>query len=354
MNNSALTRPLGTTRQAGNSIRELLALTALTGLLLSLMLSAPAHGVTLKIATVAPEGTAWMKEMREAASRIKEQTSGRVLFKYYPGGVMGSSDTVLRKMRVGQLHGGAFTAGELAGRDPDLLLYGIPFMLNSADEADLLRKTLDPLVTAGLKDAGLAVVGISGGGFVNLFSDKPVRKASDLTNAKVWTPEGDVVSDLAFRMAGVSPVPLSLPDVYTALQTGALDTVVNTTAGAIAFQWHTKMKTMTDFPVAYVMGLMALDQRAFSRLSDEDQMIVQAEMAEAFSQIEATSAQDVVGAKQALKNQGIEIIALNETERADWLALGQRLMERLKTEQKFELEHLDIVISTLASSRVQE
>ncbi len=337
-----------------NALSRLWGMKALSIFLLSLVLSLPAHAVTLKIATVAPEGTAWMKEMRDAASRIKEQTSGRVLFKYYPGGVMGSSDTVLRKMRVGQLHGGAFTAGELAGRDPDLLLYGIPFMLNSSEEARVLRQTLDPLVTAGLKEAGLAVVGISGGGFVNLFSDKPVRQASDLIDSKVWTPEGDVVSDLAFRMAGVSPIPLSLPDVYTALQTGALDTVVNTTAGAIAFQWHTKMKTMTDFPVAYVLGLMALDQRVFARLSDADQQIVQTEMALAFSQIEATSGKDVIGAKQALKNQGIEIIDLTETERADWLGLGKKLMERLKTEQQFELEHLEVIIKALADSRSQQ
>lgn len=306
---------------------------------------------TLKIATVAPEGTAWMKEMRDAAERIKQQTDGRVLFKYYPGGVMGSSDTVLRKMRVGQLHGGAFTAGELAGREPDLLLYGIPFVFDSAEEAVAVRQTLDPLVSAGLKEAGLAVVGISGGGFVNLFSDHPIRQSADLKGSKVWTPEGDVVSDLAFRLAGVSPIPLSLPDVYTALQTGALDTVVNTTAGAIAFQWHTKMKYMTDFPVAYVLGMMALDQRTFARLSDADQKVVKAEMTLAFRQIEETSASDVIGARDALVNQGIKMVSLDEAQREQWLALGERLIGRLKEDSQFDFDHLDTLIDTLAEFR---
>ncbi len=323
----------------------------LTLLLIALCTCAGASAVTLKIATVAPEGTAWMQELRDAATRIKEKTEGRVLFKYYPGGVMGSSDTVLRKMRVGQLHGGAFTASELAGRDPDLLLYGIPFLFDSDEEAVSVRKTLDPLVTAGLADAGLTVVGISGGGFVNLFSNSPVRAADDLASAKVWTPEGDVVSDLAFRMAGVSPVPLSLADVYTALQTGALDTVVNTTAGAIAFQWHTKMKYMTDFPVAYVLGLMALDQRRFQRLTEADQQVVREEMALAFSRIESTNLKDVVDARDALVNQGIELVSLNATQREQWLGLGERLIQRLKDEAQFDLEHLDAMMETLAEVR---
>ncbi len=341
------THALPARRPGMKSLRCLFAIVALS-------FGSFASAVTFKIATVAPEGTAWMNEMRAAADRVSEQTDGRVKFKYYPGGVMGSSDTVLRKMRVGQLHGGAFTAGELAGRDPDLLLYGIPFMLNSRAEALAVREVIDPLVAQGLKEAGLAVVGVSGGGFVNLFSNKPVRQSADLSNAKVWTPEGDVVSDLAFRLAGVSPVPLSLPDVYTALQTGALDTVVNTAAGAIAFQWHTKMKYMTEFPVAYVLGLMALDQRTFSRLSEQDQLVVKTEMSQAFSAIEDTNVSDVAGARQALINQGIEMVSLSEAERTQWLALGELLIERLKQDQQFDLQHLDTMINALATFRASQ
>ena len=62
-----------------------------------------------KIATVAPDGSAWMREMRAAGDEIKAASEGRVELKFYPGGVMGSDATVLRKIRVGQLQGGAFT-----------------------------------------------------------------------------------------------------------------------------------------------------------------------------------------------------------------------------------------------------
>ncbi|MEW8584323.1 MAG: TRAP transporter substrate-binding protein DctP, partial [Candidatus Thiodiazotropha sp.] len=85
-------------------------------LLLSLLLLSPFSqaNTTLKIATLAPDGTSWMKEMRAAAKQIQQQTEGRVRIRFYPGGVMGNDNSVLRKIRVGQLHGGAVTGGGLS------------------------------------------------------------------------------------------------------------------------------------------------------------------------------------------------------------------------------------------------
>ena len=76
---------------------------------ISLALSALTVGaqtVELKVASVAPDGSGWMQEMRAGAETIREQTDGRVVIKFYPGGVMGNDGQVLRKIRVGQLQGG--------------------------------------------------------------------------------------------------------------------------------------------------------------------------------------------------------------------------------------------------------
>src|SRR5690606_35509804 len=65
----------------------------------------PAVAAELKVATIAPDGSHWMREMRAAAAEIEERTGGSVEIKFYPGGVMGNDAQVLRKIRVGQLHG---------------------------------------------------------------------------------------------------------------------------------------------------------------------------------------------------------------------------------------------------------
>jgi TRAP-type C4-dicarboxylate transport system substrate-binding protein len=92
--------------------------------------AATANAADIKIATVAPDGSRWMQQMRAGAEEVNARTSGRVTLKFYPGGVMGNDAQVLRKIRIGQLQGGAFTAGGLGERYPALNLYGIPLLFN--------------------------------------------------------------------------------------------------------------------------------------------------------------------------------------------------------------------------------
>src|SRR5690554_2515898 len=92
-------------------------------LLISAFAAVQAGAADLKIATVLPENTQWMKDMRAGAAEIRERTDGRVNFKFYSGGVQGNANKVLRKIKIGQLHGGAFTPTDLQQVYPDLNIY---------------------------------------------------------------------------------------------------------------------------------------------------------------------------------------------------------------------------------------
>ncbi len=102
-------------------------------------LAASLQAATIKIATVAPDGTAWMREMRAGADAVKKRTDGRVEIKYYPGGVMGDEPSVLRKIKIGQLQGGAFTGGELSAIVKDAQIYSLPFLFKNQEEVDKVR-----------------------------------------------------------------------------------------------------------------------------------------------------------------------------------------------------------------------
>ena len=102
-----------------------------------------AQAVTIKIATLSPEGTAWMKMLRRAAGNIKQRTDGAVQFKIYPGGVMGDDKAVLRKLRIGQLHGAALTSGGVMQPYQDIVLYNLPLTFSSAAEVDYVRESMD-------------------------------------------------------------------------------------------------------------------------------------------------------------------------------------------------------------------
>ena len=62
-----------------------------------------AEPLTIKFATVAPEGSTWMNTMKELEKTIREKTQGQVAFRLYAGGVAGDELDALRKIRIGQL-----------------------------------------------------------------------------------------------------------------------------------------------------------------------------------------------------------------------------------------------------------
>lgn len=272
------------------------------------LLPVAAHAVVFKIATLAPDGTSWMDEFRKGADEVKTRTDGRVEFRFYPGGVMGNDKSVLRKIRIGQLQGGAITGGGLAEIYPDAQIYSLPFMFHSLKEVDYVRKRMDPLIIAGLKKAGFTSFGISEGGFAYLMSNKPVRSAADLKSLKVWVPDGDNISRAAFEAVDVYPISLPLTDVLTGLQTGLIDTVASSPIGAIALQWHTQVKYLTDMPLVYLYGTLVVSNRAFDRLSPADQQVVKQVFGEVFKRLNSENRSDNAKAREALKAQGIQFV----------------------------------------------
>ena len=68
-----------------------------------------ASAAEIKIATLVPNQSQWMQDMRLAGKVIEERTEGRVKLKFYGGGTQGTEQAILRKIRIGQLHGGTFS-----------------------------------------------------------------------------------------------------------------------------------------------------------------------------------------------------------------------------------------------------
>ncbi|AVP98724.1 C4-dicarboxylate ABC transporter [Ahniella affigens] len=307
-----------------------------------------------KIATVAPDGTTWMKEMREAAANVKAQTEGRVEVKYFPGGVMGNDVAVLRKMKLGQLQGGAFTGGEISQVQGDIQIYSLPFLFDDLNEIAYVRKTMDAEVKQRLAAKGIVPLGIAGGGFAYLMSTKPLRNQHDLRASKVWVPQNDKIAQVAFEQSQVNPIPLPLGDVYTSLQTGLLETVGTTTSGAIIFQWHTKVKYAFDLPLTYVLGVFAVDKRPYDKLSPADRTVVDREFAQAFQDIELAAAKDNENAWQTLVKNGVSFVKPDATEHQAWIDVGVRTRDAMVANGGISKDLLDKILALKAEYQSQQ
>jgi TRAP-type C4-dicarboxylate transport system substrate-binding protein len=259
-----------------------------------------------------------MKTMRAAGEEIARRTEGRVNLRFYPGGVMGDYRAVLRKIRIGQLHGGAVTSGALTDVLSDSNIYGLPFLFRDLAEVDHVRSRIDPQIIDRLEKKGMVSFGFAGGGFSYLMSANPILTLSDARRSKVWTPEGDRVSETAFSALGISPIVLPLTDVLTGLQTGLVDTVASPAVGAIALQWHTQVRYLLDMPLTYIYGTLVISDKALRRLSADDRRHVHEVLGATFARMDRDNREEDRRAKAALAGQGIELLVPSTADRAGW------------------------------------
>ena len=323
----------------------------LTLTLLVLLTSPLMAATTLKIATIAPDGTSWMKQMRAAAKQIEQGTEGRVKLRFYPGGVMGNDKSVLRKIRVGQLHGGAITGGGLSAIYNDAQIYTLPFQFRDLSEVDAVRERMDEQILAGLQKAGFVSFGLSEGDFAYLLSNTPVKTTDDMRGLKIWIPEGDLINARMFEALGISPIPLPITDVMTGLQTGLIDTIASSPIGAIALQWHTQVKYLTKVPLAYLYASLVIKERALSRLQAEDRELVTRILQETFTGLDARNRADNTQALEALLSQGIELVEPSLTQQQEWEQHANRMLQSLSSDGLFDLEMLNSMQQLIRASR---
>jgi len=323
----------------------------LAAIAMLLLNSSIANARTFKIATISPDGTFWMQEMRAGAKEIKKKTEGRVVFKFYPGGVMGSDESVLRKIRIGQLQGGAVTAGSMIDIAPDITIYELPYLFESLDQVDYVRSKMDAGLIAALEKKGFVSFGLAEGGFSYMMSDEPLQSVDDVRNKRVWLPSNHPVGEAVFSSADISPVPLPLSDVLTGLQTSLIDTIITSPIGAIALQWHTKINYVMDEPLTYFSALLVIDKKAFNKLKVEDREIVRSVMRNSFAKINEQNRKDNVEAKQALLNQGIKFIQLSPASAKEWRLVGDEAVQKLEKQNEYSDEAYQELMKYLDESK---
>ncbi|HEX5755001.1 MAG TPA: TRAP transporter substrate-binding protein DctP [Arenimonas sp.] len=306
----------------------------------TLSLLAPVQAQSLKIATLAPEGSSWMRELRTAAAEVKAGSEGRVDIRFYPGGVMGGDAVVMRKMRLGQLQGGVLTSSELSLVYPDAPVYSLPFLFKDDAEVQKARAKVDPMLAKGFEQRGFKMLGVSGVGFAYMMSNKPLRTRADMSGIKLWIPQNDLIAERTFKLGGISPIPLPIGDVFTSLQTGMIDTVANTPSGAVALQWHSRINHMVDLPLSFVAGFMVVDLKAFQRLSAADQAVVEKAFAAAATRMDANVRRDDASALAAMKKQGLKVQKLDPNEEQRWREVGRKLTAELVAEESISAEML--------------
>ncbi|MEI7481954.1 MAG: TRAP transporter substrate-binding protein DctP [Elusimicrobiota bacterium] len=281
----------------------------------------------VKFATLAPEGTAWMKTMRQFSDEVSVKTDGRVKFKIYAGGVSGDEKDVARKIRLGQLQAAGFTGVGLGEIAPETRVLDTPFLFKNTAELDNIYKMMDADFRKIFESKGYILLGWTEVGNVYIFSNTPVTNPADLQKVKMWIWEGDPIAEATFSAMKIKPIPLSITDVMTSLQTGMINAVYCAPATVIPLQWYTKMKYAMSTPIATASGAVVISRKVFELLSKNDQKNMLEAGARHFKALTSTSRRDNEKSIATLKKENV---IFSEPAGPETLAIFEKMGEEAR------------------------
>lgn len=284
---------------------------------LCLLLAAPARSQetkSIKFATLAPEGSTWMKVMTDLSKDLEKTTGGKLKFKFYPGGVSGDEKDVVKKIRIGQLQSAGFTGVGLGEVAPDARLLDSPWLFRSRAELEHVRQKFDKEFSASVEKGGFVVLGWTNLGSVYVFSKNPISGPDDMKKAKMWVWEGDPIAAAAYKALGVNPVPLSVVDVMQSLQTGMIDGVYGPPLGVVALQWFQRVKNIYPVPMAESSGAVLISKKFFDGLPEAERKALVEVSAKHLKRLNELTDAENDKALESLKAQGLTLAAKPGTE----------------------------------------
>jgi TRAP-type C4-dicarboxylate transport system substrate-binding protein len=228
--------------------------------------TARAEPVTLRMASVAPEGSGWANLLHGFAREMSVATHGAVIVKWYLGGVTGDEPETFAAIAKGQLDGMA-SGGMICERlAPSMRIQGLAGVFQSRDEAAYVMERLRPTLADETRHQGFELVIVSGLGPEVLFTRTPVRSLSDLRRLKLWIWSADEVGLAVARAMGLTVVPTELAAAAQAYDDGRSDGFIAIPSAALAFQWSAQARYITDLRAGYLTGCVAMTSAAVDRV----------------------------------------------------------------------------------------
>ena len=283
----------------------------------------------IKFATVAPEGSTWVKEIRKVDKDLREKSGGRLGLGIYAGGIAGDELDVLKKMRIGQIQCAAFSGVGFGKILPMVRVLDLPYLFRNDQEVDRVHQELFSFFAEEFQKKGFKLLAWTEVGNVNIFSKKAVRNLDDLTGLKIWAWAGDPIAKETFVTMGVNPIPLPVTDVNTALNTGMIDTVYAPPLGALALQWHTSLSFMMGLPLVHSTGAILLSSRYYKKLPPDLAALLQKTMKKAMSDLTVTLRRQKEEAVQVIQDSGITVTPVEGEARKPFYAIHTEVARKL-------------------------
>jgi tripartite ATP-independent transporter DctP family solute receptor len=296
----------------GKKLLTAVAALMMVSFLLSVGVQAGTNPVVIRVAETQPLTSAMTMHISKYGEMLKEKTKGRITVQVFPGAMLGPSPTVAQQMQLGAID--QFRA------DPALLfdfgvksmqVMGLPYIFTSMDHAH--KVAYGPVGQRLLDDISNSDVKLVGIGYMieaprHMFlRNKKVIKLSDAKGLKIRVPENKLFLE-TMAAFGISGTPVSMGEVYSALQTGVVDGAENSLDTFNVNKFHEVCKYITLTGHIFGYYPVTFSKLNWQKLSADDQALIKSTWKEASLLYDKYAAQKYDETVATIKKNGVEIL----------------------------------------------
>ncbi len=292
--------------------------------------AASAQTITIKMATLVPEGSSWHLVLKEVADKWNKISGGKVRVIIYPSGTQGDDPDVVRKMRLGTLNAGVLTSVGLAEVDRSVYAISIPMAYSDYDEAYYILEKMRPKIEATMESKGFVMLNWADGGWLRFFAQKPVGVPNDLKSMKLFQWAGDTPTLEIWKAAGFNPVPLPATELATGLQTGLIEAFAASPQVAVITRYFENAKNMTDLKWALLLGGTVISKSAWDRIpADLKPALLQA-MHEAGARLQSEIRKSDETDIEAMRKRGLNVVKVDPKMRDLWRSTAEGTYNKVR------------------------
>ncbi|MCP5519100.1 MAG: TRAP transporter substrate-binding protein DctP [Verrucomicrobiales bacterium] len=285
----------------------------------------------IKLATLAPTGSAYHKSLMRLRDEWRQASNGSVNLVVYADGKLGGEADTVGLMGLNSIQASLLTAVGLSEIEPGAEgLQSIPMGFRDLAEVDFVGERLRPLLEQRLAAKGFVVLFWTDAGWVHFFTKSPVNTPDDLKRMKLFTWAGSPETVRIYKSAGFNVIPLETADILPSLQTGMIDAAPAPPVFALAGQVDTRAPHMLQVNWGPLVGACVVRKETWDAIPANLREAMAKSALEVGREIKELGRQESREAVQAMERRGLKVAKPTPEVEAQWRAAAEAVYPEIR------------------------
>ncbi len=288
-----------------------------------LFLAAPAFAnkpIVIKFSHVVAENTPKGQMANKFKALVEERLAGKVEVKVYPSSQLFGDKKVLQAMLLGDVQMAAPSLSKFKKYTKTLQLFDLPFLFKDMAAVDRFQQSASGQeLLNSLSSKGLIGLGYLHNGMKQISASKILKVPADAHGLKFRIMSSDVLA-AQFQAVGAAPLKKPFSEVFTLLQTKAIDGQENTWSNIYSKKFFEVQPYITESDHGVLDYMVVTSKQFWMSLPEDIRTVVKTSLDEAIALGNKVANEKAVSDKQKIVDSGrSEVITLTDAERTQWV-----------------------------------